>query len=451
MNKLYLLFIPLVYFSFCNRLFSQTVGAIVNSSDASQGLTLLSGVNSKDTYLIDNCGNIYNQWSSEYTLGMASYLDDNGNLYRGGKLDTPDFNAGGKGGVIERYSWNGSLLWAYRLANDSTHLHHDFELMPNGNLLITAWDLLSFSEVVSLGRDSLITSTSGFYSETIIEIDPENKFSEVWKWRAIDHIIQDRNTDITSFGSIEDNPQRLDINLNEPSNLSAPVDWLHINSIDYNPTTDQILLSCNAIDEIIIIDHSASTIESSTSSGGNSDMGGDLIFRWGNPNNYIRSITLDRELFKQHDATWIIEDDEYTDRVLLFNNGLKLDELNYSTVDEIKLSKIGFYHYDFESSVLSQQDDRVWSYNRNADKDMFSKRMSGAIRIKSNRTIISESDSGRIFEIDSDGNVLWSYVNPVGSNTIFSQGDVPFANTIFKAANYPASFFKINVESTPIS
>jgi hypothetical protein len=38
--------------------------------------------------------------------------------------------------------------------------------------------------------------------------------------------------------------------------------------------------------EILQIMHSTTTVQAATHSGGNSGMGGDILYRWGNPSNY---------------------------------------------------------------------------------------------------------------------------------------------------------------------
>ena len=40
-----------------------------------------------ESYLINNCGEIINQWTSDYLPGTSVYLLPNGNLLRPGRLD----------------------------------------------------------------------------------------------------------------------------------------------------------------------------------------------------------------------------------------------------------------------------------------------------------------------------------------------------------------------------
>lgn len=87
---------------------------------------------------------------------------------------------------------------------------------------------------------------------------------------------------------------------------------------------------------------------------------------------------------KQHEAQFV------GDRVLMFDN-LGPDER--SRVIEI----------DWESG------DIVWEWSR---QDFFSRGAGSAQRLSNGNTLITESENGRIIEIDPEGEVVWEFLNP---------------------------------------
>ena len=77
---------------------------------------------------------------------------------------------------------------------------------------------------------------------------------------------------LPNYGQVSAHPELVNINLGQFTN---PVegDWLHPNVIDYDPVIDQIVFSSIHLDEIFIIDHSTTTADAASHSGGNSGMG----------------------------------------------------------------------------------------------------------------------------------------------------------------------------------
>ena len=79
---------------------------------------------------------------------------------------------GGVGGEIEIYNWEGDLLWEYQVSNDTFQHHHDIQPLPNGNVLILAWEKKSIEEAESLGATNMMTEE--IWPEHIIEIEKNN-------------------------------------------------------------------------------------------------------------------------------------------------------------------------------------------------------------------------------------------------------------------------------------
>ena len=106
----------------------------------------------------------------------------------------------------------------------------------------------------------------------------------------------------------------------------------------YNAELDQIMLTVRAFSEFWIIDHSTTSAEAAGHTGGRSGKGGDLLYRWGNPQAYRAGTKADQQLFAQHDAHWIPRGRPGAGHVLVFNNGLGRPGGDYSSVDEIVLA-----------------------------------------------------------------------------------------------------------------
>ena len=114
------------------------------------------------------------------------------------------------------------------------------QVLPNGNVLLSAWELRSFEECVAMGRDPESLSDDQLWSDHIVEIAPDGAGGGkvVWKWCFWDHLVQEHDESKPNFGRPSEHPGRLDVNA-----CPGDTDWIHVNSISYNAELDQILLS----------------------------------------------------------------------------------------------------------------------------------------------------------------------------------------------------------------
>ena len=442
MNNFRLKSIVLLSF-LCYNLFSQnTVGTLVNTPQSYNGYTLLTPVTSFQSYLIDNCGRVVNSWNSSFMPALSAYLLEDGSLMRSGRILNSNMNMGGLAGRVEKISWDGFLEWRYRCSGLDSTSHHDFEVLPNGNILLLVAFRKPISEAIAIGRDSNSINDNFLFSESVLEIEPIGIDSGriVWRWDAWDHLIQDRDSSKPYYGVIADHPEKMNINY---LGTSTSQDWLHSNSIDYNPELDQIVISFRHISEFWIIDHSTSIIESASSSGGRYNKGGDILYRWGNPAAYNRGALSDQKLFGQHYVKWIEKNLPGEGNLLLFNNG---DLTGISSVEEIQAPMDSAGYYNFPGPLAFGPTAPIWFYSNSSNQLFNSGRLSSAKRLPNNNTLICSGLLGYLSEIDSIGNLVWSYRNPITSTGIISQGSTVNngVNAVFSAERYAPDYAAFN-------
>ena len=424
----------------------QTVGLFLNTPAAAPGYTLFAPMSYNVTYLIDNNGELVQSWSSEYRPGLSVYILENGDLLRTRIIQGQLFQTGGHGGGVEIIDWDGNLVWEFDYFSDQYWQHHDIESLPNGNVLLIAWEHKADATAIANGRNPNMLAGSqqpfGFWPDHIIEVNPESN-SIAWEWHVWDHLIQDYDSSKVNYGVVSDHPEL--VNLNYPSGPNTSGDWLHINAVDYNAELDQIILSVHHFGEIWIIDHSTTTIEAASHTGGNSGKGGDLLYRWGNPQAYIGGNSNERIFFGQHDARWI----EDGSQIMVFNNGSGRPGGSYSSIDVIT-QPIGEDNlYVLDSNGIYGPDTLSWQYTATPLGDLFAANISGAHRLENGNTLICDGPRGHYFEVDSAGSLVWDYVNPVVNTGPLYQGqEIPTQgsaqnstlNRTFRVHRYPTDY-----------
>jgi outer membrane protein assembly factor BamB len=382
-----------------------------NAEKSYGGYTLFSPmVGSKIVYLIDMEGNLVHKWETQYRPGAYAMLLPNGNLLRGGALDSPPTPIGGVGGIVQEIDWDGKVVWEYKLMTPTEVQHHCFARMPNGNTLILAWEFKSISDAIAKGRDPKTIPTSvyaggkritGFWADFVREVN--QKGNTVWEWHSWDHIGK--------------GPTQLDINykLPEPMGEYYPnFDWTHFNTVDYVPETDQILLNSRSFSETYLVNHKTGAIE----------------WRWGNPSAYGRGRAPsfydngDQVLFGSHNATPL-----ENGNIQIFNNGSERPEGNRSSVVEVdpKTNKV------------------IWEYSPKDSTSFFSFRQGSAQRLPNGNVLVTSTNHGHLFEVTPKKEIVWDYVSPISNGKplcFIEDGDMPnsISNMIHRAYRYAGDY-----------
>ena len=403
----------------------QTAGLLLNEPAAAAGYTLFNLVDDGKVYLIDPLGRTTHKWHLDDALSGSGILQakllDNGNLLilAGALLEIDP-----RGNIVwrttgERRRCPTLATRGNGNARGTPRIHHDFLKMPNGNILLLCVSRKTREEAIAAGANPQFVHENGIHTDYLIELRPTaaNGGAVVWQWSPWDRLIQDFDPTKPNYGAIADHPERIDINFLlqtiSQRRSHAPRDWLHINSIDYNPALDQIMLSPRHFSELWIIDRSPTTQEARGHTGGNSDMGGDLLYRWGNPRAYDHGTLADQRLFWQHQTHWIPPGLPGAGNILLFNNGYEFpgDERGYSSIDEIAPPADGYCYRQTPNAPYAPAKP-AWTYVAQTPADFYAPVASGTQRLPNGNTLIADGPAGTISQATPDGKIVWKYIVP---------------------------------------
>lgn len=390
------------------------------------------------TYLLDPKGRKVHEWQSsgEHPEATVAYLLPNGNLLRtyseNNWLEDKRFPVGAASS-IEILDWDGKVLWNFTMSEPTKYsFHHDVEYMPNGNILAIRYTGFTLEEMVAMGwdpdngdkaRNAIDKDGTGLlWMDTIVELKPnltDGGTEIVWEWNSWEHLVQDQFPDRLNFGDTS-NPSRIhvnyiDLDVDIPFNAGQ---LFHVNTVDYNPELDLIMLSSPTYGEAWIIDHSTSREEAASDTGGTYGKGGQLLYRWGNKEAYGAGERNDTYLYWQHDTQWIANGLPGAGNLLVYNNGTRrrLDDTymreaeggimsdSYSNMIEVKLP------FNKDTGFDQDQDGEiVWSWEAKNRADYFSPFMSGVERLPNGNTIFGRGYDKWIIEVTPEGDRVLDY------------------------------------------
>ena len=219
-------------------------------------------------------------------------------------------------------------------------------------------------------------------------------------------------------------------------------DLMHTNAIAYNPSFDQIALSIHEYGEIWIIDHSTTTEEARSHTGGRWGRGGDLLYRWGNPRVYGRGDEADQRLFGQHDVRWVPEGLPGAGNILVFSNNVTGPDGPHSEVFEIEPPTDNIGRYLLNEREPFGPATPTWSYTAPDPRSFHSPFISGAHRLPNGHTLITSGAQGRFFEVAPEGEIVWEYWSPTSGDVRMPDGSLPhpveqFPYSVFRATKIP--------------
>ncbi len=411
------------------------------SGQPSSGYTLVHQLMSRNSDLIDMEGKVVHRWRSANGLAGGVRLTPNGDIVRAVRVENSPFGMTSPGitGAIERFDWDGKLVWSFLHVDAKKTLHHDIEVLPNGNILMIGVEIMTKEEVLAAGRNPAAMRADTLSVDYLIEVAPTGSSGGkiVWEWHMWDHLVQDHDPMKKNHGVVSEHPELIDINVIEtpspitgqrlktlqsvgyvagaktvgPGQPQSP-EWSHVNSVAYHAERDQIMLTVRNLGEIWVIDHSAAGAEAAGHTGGRQKRGGDLLYRWGNAQTYQRGKPADQKLFGPHNGHWIPAGLPGAGNVLIFNNGEGRRDSEYSAIEEIKLPMASDGSFAIEKGKPFGPQEPVWRYVGQPKTGFYSSFLSGVQRLANGNTLICSGMQRSVFEVDPSGRTVWTYNAP---------------------------------------
>lgn len=359
---------------------------------AMEGYMLYQSDNS--AVLVDNCGNLVHEWT-EVAARFHPKLQPNGHL-----IYIEIFSEK----IIEK-DWDDNIVNEINVSNNNIEPDYEVILLDNGNYLCIGRRSFSISDFVELGYDyggSGVGTPSQV--DVVMELD-RNTGNIVWLWDISDHVIQERDSNAGNFGDVSEHPELFNMD------AIATFDWTFeesfmINGFDYNPDLDQIALSIRKMSEVVIIDHSTTTEEAAGHTGGDSGKGGDILYRWGNPQNYGRGSAGNRKLFFQHNPNWI-QYGEHAGKIIMYNNGLGGPFFSTAPIIDPPIDSDG--NYSLQNGQPFEPSSPELDYGNNLGEDFFSGYTSAAKVLANGNILITVGGDDRVLEMLPDGTLVWEY------------------------------------------
>lgn len=386
-------FLPVLFslFFLCSHaLFGQKWGYV----------TLVAKQNTNSVQLLDTNNMVVKQWSNlTGNNGYSAYLTKGGDLWRTVVATGGSFMGGGICGRIQKVAWNGTLLFDYTVSDANQISHHDICPLPNGNVLLIVYVRKTAAETQAAGA----TVNQERWSEKVIELKPTglNTATIVWQWHLWDHLVQNLYPTKNNYQtSILDHPELLNVNYNNPANRK---DWVHMNGIDYNAELDQIVVSSHFLNELWVIDHSTTTAEAASHSGGNSGKGGDFLYRWGNPAAYGATGTTNFNVV--HDAHWVPADCPRAGWLGGFNNNGVSSSISAVDLFQPPWDGTQYTHTPGQAYLPA-----TYGYRHQANG--YSSNMSCSQQLPNGNMLICLATAGKIYEINANGTQIWQYSSP---------------------------------------
>jgi hypothetical protein len=302
-------------------------------------------------------GNIVHSWTcaaSDTAIWEHAVMLDNGDLFVTRKMSS-----------LIRLDWDSNLLWEVPL-----EVHHEITPLPDGTVYTIAREIkthrelkVRFPSIIRISADGKIIDRWSTYDhlEEIKAVFDQRSFMDT----ILDEILKEG--DSTLVKNIMNQPGMFWLRATREY-----LDYLHMNTISRISDTPlgrldtrfkegNLLICFRNVNQIGVLDGDSK----------------EVLWAWG-----------EGELRWPHHPTML-----ENGNILIFDNGVKR---HYSRVIELEPTT----------------EEIVWEYKANPPTSFYSAQRGSAQRLPNGNTFICDGNSGRAFEVDSSGEIVWEWFNP---------------------------------------
>lgn len=449
------------------RLQGPTELLFCDKTKAFAGYTLF-GVGGR-TFLLDLDGRVVHTWP----IGTNPHLLADGHVLDASKDDPSGFQG------FTEVDWDGKIVWEYAEKRAGYAPHHDWVRIFNQALgapttLYIANKSITHEQAIAAGADPRHGPYRDGEMDAIVEVDMAGNV--VWEWWFFDHVVQDIDPAKANYvgagKTVAAYPGR--INLNLPGK-PLKRDWLHCNSLDYNPASGHLVIN-SVQGELYVIDHDGTFVAGDPKAGIAKAAGaaGDFLYRFGDAARYAQgdpprilenwdsATSGHKQMGGAHDAHWIAAGLPGAGHLMVFNNGQYLyqrtpqssvleinpflDAAGRDTGRYVNPPDAGYRRETYDKDTHNQprliSNQIVGGYRSVNSHGLFSHIGSSAQRLPNGNLFVCSDTEGHFFEVTAKGELAWEYLNPVTrEGAVKTLGDVlPMTNSVFRAYRYAADF-----------
>ena len=389
------------------------------------GYTVLTPLGTQAAIVIDMNGRVVKQWD-----GYNNSAGGPVRVLPGGHVVAASGARPGRQESLElvQRDFDGNVTWRFARNEEvqtrdgetiwSARQHHDWQRddFPAGYYSPDAEPAAEGGNTLVLTHTSHVLPDVAdvmLEDDRIIEVNWEGEI--VWEWTAGEHI-DELGFDAAARAVIRAAPG---FNANRGS-----FDWLHLNSATYvGPNRWFDAGDARFAPENVIISSRQANVVAIVARDGS------IVWRLGPDFSESEALRAIRQIIGQHQAHLIPPGLLGAGNLLVFDNG---GAAGYGFANP--LAPDGVNAFARPSSRVLEIDpvtlELVWSYQ--APGRFFASNISGMQRLPNGNTLITEGTFGRVFEVTTDGTIVWEYLNPLftgsqSSNAVYRAYRLPYA------------------------